>query len=156
MVCNKCGAKVQSSVMCSICGNSKIAQSSAVEIIQAEEAPHKVSNLLKIYLIFSFVANTIALIMLLILISTAILRPLRDPISPNVLIKILLISFVFFALELILMFFIIKRKKWAINFFIIIKIISFIAYLVQGQFLLIIFGVALLTIVLMNDYKYFT
>ncbi|MDD2267997.1 MAG: hypothetical protein PHY15_00430 [Eubacteriales bacterium] len=156
MVCNKCGAKTQSLVSCPVCGSSDIIQTSAAELAQVEESPHRVSTRLKVYSIIVFVASAIAIILYSTLISATTSYPNDEFFSPNVKLAIYYISIVLILFEVTLMIFILRLKRWALNTYLVLIIISLILDLFQGDFLKIIINVALLAFVFQKDYDYFT
>ena len=155
MICDKCGAKVQSAIICPICGNGDIVQYSLAES-EVEQGPHKISNRLKAYSVFVFVGNAISLILILLLISAATSYPTNEFLSPNVLLAIYYLGIGLIILEVILMVFILKLKKWALNTFLAFRIISLLLNLLQGQFFAVLLNAALLAFVFKKDYDYFT
>ena len=144
MLCEKCGSVVQNSTKCYVCGfdNAKV-DFSRVEVTSTTGLRStRVTIFMSLVIVLDVIAAFIQLAALTTQASTGA--------------KVLFgIGLILCVLEIILAFFVLKMKRWALNAYITLSVIGAIGCLIRLDFFTIIFKSLLLYFIFRNDWEYF-
>lgn len=146
MICEKCAGKVNVNGKCSICGydNSNVHNPDNYEI----KAKSFRSTRVMIFMCLVIAVNSIlAIVMLLSLFRSNGLTTGAIVVS---VITILLCVF-----EIIIAFFILKLRKWALITYLVLSVIGGIIQLIRFDIISIIFKALILYFIFRNDWEYF-
>jgi len=146
VICEKCAGKVDDNGRCSLCGYDN----SNVQIPKNYEVKPKSFRSTRVTVFMCFV---IALD--LILATILLLSLFRNNGLSTGAVALSIVTILLCVLEIIVAFFILKLRKWALITYIILSVIGGIIQLLSLDFIPIIFKALLLYFIFRNDWEYF-
>jgi hypothetical protein len=143
VICEKCGGKVNDNGRCSLCGydNSNVQLPKNYKVKPKLFRSTRVTVFMYLVISFNFIALTILML--------SLFRNIE------LITGVIIISILLCVLEIIVAFFILKLKKWALITYIILCIIDGIIKLLRLDFIPIILKALLLYFIFKNDWEYF-
>jgi len=146
VICEKCAGKGDDNGRCSLCGYDN----SNVQIPKNYEVKPKSFRSTRVTVFMCFV---IALD--LILATILLLSLFRNNELSTGAVALSIVTILLCVLEIIVAFFILKLRKWALITYIILSVIGGIIQLLSLDFIPIIFKALLLYFIFRNDWEYF-
>jgi hypothetical protein len=146
VICEKCGGKVNNNGRCSLCGYDN----SNVHIPENYEAKPKSFRSVRVTVFMYLVIALDAIVATILLFNL-----FRNSGLSTGDIAVSVVSILLCVFEIIVAFFILRLKKWALITYIFLSVIGGIIQLLRLDFISIIFKALLLYFIFRNDWEYF-
>ena len=145
MICEKCGGSLSVNKKCTLCGSDN----SSVDYAPVENKKVGAYRSMRVTV---FMWLSIALYAILICVCLFVVFSAETTLPMKILSVFLS---VFMAVEIVLCFFVLKMKKWALIAYIVLAVIDSVLQLFTLNFIPIIFRALLFYFIFRNDWEYF-